>query len=195
MEMTIMTVVAPVKAISPAEYLKLEVKSTNRHEYRRGEIIEMTGGTPTHNEIIGALTVILRVSLKGKPLQVFVTDQRLFIPDRQVYTYPDVMVVPRPIALQEGRKDTVTEPILIVEVLSNSTKNYDRGEKFADYRSIPTFQEYLLIDQTKPHVEHYLKQGANQWLLREYSQLENRLELTSLGLELSLAEIYENLEF
>ncbi|MBD2188973.1 Uma2 family endonuclease [Pseudanabaena mucicola] len=190
-----MTVAAPVKVISPAEYLNLEVKSTNRHEYRQGEIIEMTGGTPTHNEIIGALTVILRVSLKGKPLQVFVTDQRLFIPDRQAYTYPDVMVVSRPIALQEGRKDTVTEPILIVEVLSNSTKNYDRGEKFADYRSIPSFQEYLLIDQTKPHVEHYLKQGANQWLLREYSQLENRLELTSLGIEISLSEIYENVEF
>jgi len=190
-----MTVVAPVKAISPAEYLLLEVKSTNRHEYRQGEIIEMTGGTPTHNEIIGALTVILRISLKSKPFQVFVTDQRLFIPDRQVYTYPDVMVVPRPIALQEGRKDTVIEAILIIEVLSKSTKNYDRGEKFADYRSIPTFQEYLLIDQTKPHVEHYLKQGANQWLLTEYSQLEDRFELTSMGLELSLAEIYENVEF
>jgi Uma2 family endonuclease len=105
------------------------------------------------------------------------------------------MIVPRPIALQEGRKDTVIEPILIIEVLSKSTKNYDRGEKFADCRSMPTFQEYLLIDQTKPHVEHYLKQGANQWLLREYSQLEDRLELTSMRLELSLAEIYENVEF
>ena len=105
------------------------------------------------------------------------------------------MVVPRPIALQEGRSDTVTEPILIVEVLSKSTKNYDRGEKFADYLSIPSFQEYLLIDQTKPHVEHYLKQGANQWLLRKYSQLENQLQLSSLGSELSLAEIYENVEF
>jgi Uma2 family endonuclease len=190
-----MTVVAPVKAISSAEYLKLEIKSANRHEYRRGEIIEMTGGTPTHNELIRAMTVLLSLGLRGKPFQVFVTDQRLFIPDRQVYTYPDVMVVPRPIALQEGRKDTVIEAILIIEVLSKSTKNYDRGEKFADYRSIPTFQEYLLIDQTKPHVEHYLKQGANQWLLTEYSQLEDRLELTSMGLELSLAEIYENVEF
>jgi len=191
-----MTVATPVKAmIAPAEYLKLEIESPIRHEYRQGEIIAMTGGTPTHNEIIGALTVILRVLLKGRPLQVFVTDQRLYIPDRQVYTYPDVMVVARPIALQEGRKDTVTEPILIVEVLSKSTKNYDRGEKFADYRSIPTFQEYLLIDQTKPHVEHYLKQAANQWLLREYSQLENQLQLSSLGIELSLAEIYENVEF
>lgn len=190
-----MTIATPVKAIAPAEYLKLEIESQDRHEYRQGEITKMTGGTPTHNEIIGALTVILRVLLRGKPLQVFVTDQRLFIPDRQVYTYPDVMVVPRPIALQEGRTDTVTEPILIVEVLSKSTKNYDRGEKFADYRSIPSFQEYLLIDQTKPHVEHYLKQGANQWLLREYSQLENQLQLSSLGIGLSLAEIYENVEF
>ena len=198
-----MTVAAPdqpllgnsSKNLSITEYFKLELKSPTRHEYRQGEIIEMTGGTPTHNEIIGALTVILRIALKGKPLQVFVTDQRLFIPDRQVYTYPDVMVVPRPIALQEGRKDTVTEPILIVEVLSKSTKNYDRGEKFEDYRSISSFQEYVLIDQTKPHVEHYCKQSTNQWLLSEYSQLEDRLEIASLGIELNLAEIYENVEF
>ncbi|PZU98824.1 MAG: hypothetical protein DCE90_03175 [Pseudanabaena sp.] len=190
-----MTVVAPLKAITPVEYLEFEIDSQERHEYRQGEIIKMTGGTPTHNEIIGALTVIFRVMLKGRPLQVFVTDQRLYIPNRQVYTYPDVMVVARPIVLQGGRQDTVTEPILIVEVLSKSTKNYDRGEKFADYRSIPTFQEYLLIDQTKPHVEHYLKQGTNQWLLREYSQLENQLQLSSLAIELSLAEIYENVDF
>ena len=198
-----MTVAAPDQALSVnsskklsiTEYFKLELKSPTRHEYRQGEIIEMTGGTPTHNEIIGALTVILRIALKGKPLQVFVTDQRLFIPDLQVYTYPDVMVVPRPIALQEGRKDTVTEPILIVEVLSKSTKNYDRGEKFEDYRSISSFQEYVLIDPTKPHVEHYCKQSTNQWLLSEYSQLEDRLEISSLGIELNLAEIYENVEF
>ena len=155
----------------------------------------MTGGTPTHNEIIGALTVILRLALKGKPLQVFVTDQRLWIPERQIHTYPDVMVVPRPILLQEGRKDTVTQPVFIAEVLSNSTKNYDRGEKFADYRTISTFQEYLLIDQTKPHVEQYVKQSENQWLFIEYDNLDTRFMLSSIGVEISLADLYENIEF
>lgn len=187
-------VVSP-KTHSPQEYLALEIATTTRNEYRNGEIIKMTGGTPTHNEIIGALTVILRLALKGKPLQVFVTDQRLWIPDRQVYTYPDVMVVPRPIALQEGRTDTVTQPILIVEVLSNATKNYDRSEKFGDYRTIPTFQEYLLVDQSQPYVEQYIKQEAHKWLLIEYTNLEDRIVLSSLGMEFRLADVYEDVEF
>jgi len=187
-------VVSP-KTYSPQEYLALEIAATTRNEYRNGEIIKITGGTPTHNEIIGAMTVILRLALKGKPLQVFVTDQRLWIPDRQVYTYPDVMVVPRPIALQEGRTDTVTQPILIVEVLSNATKNYDRSEKFGDYRTIPTFQEYLLVDQSQPYVEQYIKQEAHKWLLIEYTNLEDRIVLSSLGMEFRLADVYEDVEF
>jgi len=187
-------VVSP-KTYSPQEYLALEIAATTRNGDRNGEIIKMTGGTPTHNEIIGAMTVILRLALKGKPLQVFVTDQRLWIPDRQVYTYPDVMVVPRPIALQEGRTDTVTQPILIVEVLSNATKNYDRSEKFGDYRTIPTFQEYLLVDQSQPYVEQYIKQEAHKWLLIEYTNLEDRIVLSSLGMEFRLADVYEDVEF
>ena len=185
----------PVKTYTPEEYLELEMTSTTRNEYRNGEIIPMTGGTPTHNELIGALTVMLRLGLKGKPLQVFVTDQRLWIPERAIHTYPDVMVVPRPIILQEGRKDTVTQPIFIAEVLSNSTKNYDRSEKFADYRTIPSFQEYLLIDQVKPHVERYIKQSENQWLFIEYDNLDDRFMLSSVGIEVSLTDLYENIEF
>jgi Uma2 family endonuclease len=185
----------PVKTYTPEEYLELETISTTRNEYRNGEIISMTGGTPTHNEIIGALTVILRIALKGKPLQVFVTDQRLWIPQIKIHTYPDVMVVPRPIILQEGRKDTVTQPVFIAEILSNSTKNYDRGEKFADYRTISSFQEYLLIDQVKPHVERYIRQSQNQWLLIEYDNLDDRFTLSSIGVEVSLADLYEGVEF
>ncbi|NJK35293.1 MAG: Uma2 family endonuclease [Oscillatoriales cyanobacterium SM2_2_1] len=187
-------VVSP-KIYSPEEYLALEVAATTRNEYRDGEIIKMTGGTPIYNEIIGAITVILRLALKGKPLQVFVTDQRLWIPDRQVYTYPDVMVVPKPIALQEGRKDTVTQPILIVEVLSHSTKNFDRSEKFADYRTIPSFQEYLLVDQSQPYAEQYIKQEAHKWLLVEHGKSDGRITLSSLGMEFSLADLYEDVEF
>ncbi len=189
------TTIATPQTYSPAEYLALEIKAVTRNEYRNGAIIPMTGGTTTHNEIIGAMTVLLRLGVRGKKLQVFVTDQRLWIPEHQVYTYPDVMVVPRPIALQEGRKDTVTEPILIVEVLSNSTKNYDRGEKFADYRTIPSFEEYLLIDQTKYHVEHYGKQSAHQWLLTEHHQPQDRIMLSSIGVEFTLADLYADVEF
>ncbi len=189
------TAVVSLKTYSPQEYLALEVAATTRNEYRDGEIIKMTGGTPTHNELIRAMTVLLSLGLRGKALQVFVTDQRLWIPDRKIYTYPDVMVVPRPIALQEGRRDTVTQPILIVEVLSNSTKNYDRSEKFADYRTMPSFQEYLLVDQSKVYVEQYIKQEANKWLLVEHGKLEDRIVLSSLGMEFSLADLYEDVEF
>lgn len=188
-------IATPVKNYTVEEYLELETQSATRKEYRNGEIIPMTGGTPTHNEIIGALTFILRLALKGKSLQVFVTDQRLWIPERQIHTYPAVMVVPRPILLQEGRNDTVTQPVFIAEVLSNSTKNYDRSEKFSDYRTISSFQEYLLIDQVKPHVERYIKQSEHQWLFIEYGNLDERFMLSSIDVEVCLADLYENIEF
>jgi Uma2 family endonuclease len=185
----------PVKVYTIQEYFQLELKSPTRNEYRNGKIIPMTGGTPTHNEIIGALNVIFRLAINRKLFQVFVTDQRLWIPEYEVHTYSDIMVVPRPIKLQEGRKDTVTEPILIAEVLSKSTKNYDRGEKFENYRSIPSFAEYLLIHQSKPYIEHYTKQDANQWLLTEYFNLSDRIQLTSINLEFTLSELYEDVDF
>jgi Uma2 family endonuclease len=113
------------------EYLTLEVQANRRHEYRNGEIVPMTGGTPAHNEIIRMLVFLLTAALRKQPYSIFVTDQRLWITQRNLYTYPDVMVMPRPVDLQPGRKDTVMNPILVAEVLSGSTEPYDRGEKFA----------------------------------------------------------------
>jgi Uma2 family endonuclease len=176
------------------EYLEREVASELRHEYRNGEIREMTGGTPTHNEIAGDLMTLLKIALRGKPYSIFITDQRLWIPARNLYTYPDVMVVERPIQLQAGRKDTVTNPTFIAEVLSDSTQAYDRGDKFAAYRTCESFQEYLLIDQLQYHVEQYTKQAENQWLFTEHHRQAARLTLASLGVEMTLAEIYENVQ-
>lgn len=188
------TVIEP-KIYTADEYLALEVESQTRNEYRNGEIVPMTGGTPTHNEIIGNLIFLLKSALKGKPYRIFVTDQRLSIPERNMYTYPDAMIVPRPIELQPGRKDTVINPILIAEVLSDSTKAYDRDEKFAAYRAITTFQEYLLIDQSRLHIEQYVKQSANQWLFTEYNGQEARVLLATVAVEIVLADLYENVEF
>lgn len=128
------------KIYTPEEYLEFEVNSDTRHEYINGEIIPMTGSTPEHNEIASILNAALRLSLKGKPYSIFVADQRLWIPDRNLYTYPDVMVVPRPLQRQQERTDTIINPVMIAEVLSKSTKSYDRDEKFSAYRTIPTFQ-------------------------------------------------------
>jgi Uma2 family endonuclease len=183
------------KIFTPQEYLEFEVNSDTRHEYINGEIIPMTGGTPEHNEIASILNAALRVSLKGKPYSIFVADQRLWIPDRKLYTYPDIMVVPRPLERQQGRADTITNPVMIAEVLSKSTKNYDRDEKFSAYRTISTFQEYLLIDQYTPHVEQYFKTDSHKWIFTEYNNTESSISLSSIPFEIRLADLYESVEF
>jgi Uma2 family endonuclease len=177
------------------EYLELEITSETRSEYRNGEIIPMTGGTPEHNRISGNLYIALSLGLKCKPYEVFHVDQRLWIPEVGIYTYPDVMVLSKPLQLQSGRKDTVINPCFIAEVLSKSTQNYDRSEKFIAYRTIPTFQEYLLIDQYRIHVEHHLKTAAYQWLFSEYNDPTITLSLSTLELQIQIAELYENIDF
>jgi Uma2 family endonuclease len=182
------------KIYTPDEYFEFEVNSDTRHEYINGAIIPMTGGTPEHNEIASILNAALRVSLRGKPYSIFVADQRLWIPDRKLYTYPDVMVVTRPLERQQGRTDTITNPVMIAEVLSKSTKSYDRDEKFAAYRTIPTFREYLLIDQYKIQVEQYSKTESNKWVFTEYNSIESQISLLSIPVEIFLADIYESIE-
>ncbi len=177
------------------DYLALEVESDRRHEYRHGEIIPMTGGTPAHNEIAATLIFLLISALRKQPYSIFVTDQRLWLPEFDQYTYPDIMVTPRPPELKPGRIDTVMNPILLAEVLSGSTEKYDRGDKFEAYRTMPTFQEYLLIAQNKPHVEQYVKQAENQWLFTEYRDLSATFELQSVDVTIALADLYETIEF
>jgi Uma2 family endonuclease len=183
------------KIYTSEEYLELEITSETRNEYRNGEIIEMTGGTPNHNELTSNLIVSLKTALKGKSYRVFITDQRLWIPAANLYTYPDIMVVPKPIELQTGRKDTITNPCFIAEVLSKSTQNYDRSEKFVAYRTIPNFEEYLLISQYQVCVEHYVKTAPDRWLLSEYTDPSTILTLSSFDLQLSIADLYENIDF
>ena len=180
---------------SPAEYLELEVNSDIRHEYINGLIIPMTGGTPDHNQIAGNFYAVLNFALKRQPYQVFVTDQRLWIPNRRIHTYPDIMVVQTPLVFAEGRKDTITNPVMIAEVLSTSTKSYDKDEKFAAYRTIPSFQEYILIDQYTIHVEQYVKTDNRKWMFLEYEDINDTLNLTSVSCQISLADIYEKIDF
>ena len=183
------------KTYTAEEYLEAEVNSLDRHEFINGEIILMAGGSPNHNEMTSILNAILRVSLKGKPYSIFSSDQRLWVPQLNNYTYPDVIVAAKPIELQSGRTDTITNPLLIAEVLSKGTRAYDRDDKFAAYRTIPSFQEYLLIDQYRLRVEQYSKTDANKWIFSEYSCAGDRLMLTSVQVEILLADLYENIEF
>ncbi len=176
------------------EYLEFEVASGERHEYVNGEIRLMTGGTPDHNDIASNLLVALKLQIKGKPYRIFVTDQRLWIPDRNRYTYPDIMVVEKPLQLQTGRTDTVINPCFIAEVLSKSTQDYDHGEKFSAYRTIDSFREYLLIDQYSIRIEHYIKTAANQWLLSEYDDPNITLSLNAFEAQIEIVTLYENID-
>ena len=183
------------KTYTVDEYLDLEVASESRSEYHNGEIIPMTGGTPNHNEIAVNLLAVIKPALRGKPYRLFSADQRLWIPDVKMHTYPDVMVTPKPLEMQIGRKDTITNPCFIAEVLSKSTQNYDHSEKFAAYRTIDTFQEYLLIDQYRVHVEHHVKTAVNQWLFSEYSDPLITLSFHTFELQVQIADLYDNIDF
>ncbi|MBE9135768.1 Uma2 family endonuclease [Nodosilinea sp. LEGE 07088] len=176
------------------EYLDFEVAVEERHEYVNGEIRPMTGGTPDHNELAVNLATLLKSALRGKPYRIFGADQRLWIADRNLYTYPDVMVIEKPLQLQTGRTDTVTNPCFIAEVLSKSTQDYDHGEKFLAYRSIESFREYLLIDQYQIYVEHYVQTAANQWLLSEYDDPNTILSLSTFAAQIELTALYENID-
>ncbi|MDJ0661349.1 MAG: Uma2 family endonuclease [Crocosphaera sp.] len=183
------------KTYTPQEYLDLEVEAKDRHEYRNGEMIVISGGTPNHNRITGNFSAALNFAFKGQPYDVFITDQRLWIPSTKTYTYPDIMIVQGEIQLQEGRNDTIINPLLIAEVLSQSTEAYDRGDKFSAYRTIPSLQEYILIQQYSPHIEQFSKTESGQWLLSDYDGQEATLTLKSISLEIPLVDIYDKVDF
>ena len=190
-----MTGATATQPYTAEEYLALEVNAETRNEFHDGDIIAMTGGTPEHNEIIRMFIFLLTAALRKQPYCIFCSDQRLWIPAANLYTYPDVMVTAKPPELKPGRKDTVMDPILLGETLSKSTQNYDRGDKFAAYRTMKSVQEYVLIDQYRPQVEHYAKQSADQWLLTTYQGLDANFRLESVDVDIALAELYEAVEF
>jgi Uma2 family endonuclease len=183
------------KNYTPEEYIQFEVNSEERHEYINGEILRVTGGTPNHNQIALNLSGALNFALKRQPYRVFVADQRLWIPRKRIYTYPDVMVVRGKLQLQEGRRDTITNPLLIAEVLSKSTRSYDKDEKFAAYRTIPSFQEYLLIDQDTLHIEKYFRTEQKRWIFSEYDNADETVSLNSISFQILVEDIYDKVEF
>ncbi|MCL1467003.1 Uma2 family endonuclease [Argonema galeatum] len=180
---------------SPEEYLELESAAEYKNEYRDGEIVPMTGGTTNHNQIALNVSVALSIAFKQQDYRVFIGDVRLWITRKRFYTYPDVMVIYGKPEYFNERKDTITNPQVIMEVLSKSTKAYDRGDKFKAYKTIPTFQEYILIDQTKIQIEQYSKTANKRWLYREYDDEDTALVFNSLELEVSLLDVYEKVNF
>jgi Uma2 family endonuclease len=179
---------------SPTEYLELEEVAAFRSEYHDGEIVPMTGGTAEHNQIAINLVTYLRSQLKGKDYRLYVNDMRLWIPRYREYTYPDVMLIDGKPVFEGDNRTTVVNPSVIIEVLSNSTKNYDKGEKFDYYRTIPEFKEYILVEQYQPYVAQYKKTNEG-WLLTEYESLDSVLTMYAIALQIPISEIYDLVDF
>ncbi|NJN94141.1 MAG: Uma2 family endonuclease [Anaerolineales bacterium] len=185
----------PQKYYSPEEYLALEETAEYRSEYYRGEIFAMAGGSVNHNRIARNLIVALETALAGKSCEAFITDMRLYIKKSSLYTYPDVMVVCGRIAYIKGRTDTLTNPVVIIEVLSDSTQAYDRGAKFELYRAIESLQDYVLVDQARVHVEYFHKLEDGRWLLTEFNDSEAVLRLEAVNVEIPLSRVYQRVEW
>lgn len=177
------------------EYLEHEETSECRSEYHDGEIIPMTGGSINHNQIIINLVIALTLSLKEQNYRVYASDLRLWIPRYREYTYPDVLIIQGEPIFQEGRQNTVINPSIIIEVLSKSTSSRDRGDKFTYYRSIPEFQEYILIDQYQVHIEQFSKTPEGNWLFKESDDEAGILTLVSANCQITHRQIYERVNF
>ncbi|MGB7442789.1 MAG: Uma2 family endonuclease [Coleofasciculaceae cyanobacterium] len=180
---------------STEEYLALEEVADYKSEYIDGEIIPMAGGSTNHNQITLNFSTELNFAFKKLDYRVFMSDVRLWIPQRRIYTYPDVMLVAGEPEHYDNRTDTIINPRVIIEVLSPSTKRYDSNKKFEAYRTISTFEEYLLIDQTRRYIEHFSKTDSKQWLFSDYDQSEQGITLASVSFQISLADIYNKVKF
>lgn len=183
------------KYYTPEEYLALEEVAEYKSEYIDGEIFPMAGGTTNHNQIALNFSAELIFAFKKLDYRVFINDLRLWIPERRIYTYPDVMVIEGEPEYVNDRTDMITNPKIIVEVLSKSTQGYDRSDKFEAYRTIPTFEEYLLFDPSKIHIEQYSKTANKRWSFREYDTEDEAINLTSVELEIALEDIYNKVQF
>ncbi|MCC5605709.1 Uma2 family endonuclease [Nostoc sp. CHAB 5834] len=180
---------------TPEEYLEIEEKAEYKSEYRDGEIVPMTGGTTNHNKIAGNFYAYLKFGLRGKNYDIYIGDVRLWIPRYRQHTYPDVMVIEGQPIYTGTSTTTVMNPMLIAEVLSKSTKNYDQGDKFLYYRSIPEFKEYILIDQYQYHVMQYVKTAENQWSFTELEHESAILSLQTVDFQIELRDLYEQVNF
>ena len=181
----------------PEEYLQIERAAAFKSEYYRGEIFAMAGASLRHNEIVGNTLFALKDALrkKKKSCRVFPSDLRVHIPQNTLYTYPDVSVICGEPQFTDDNFDVLTNPIVLVEVLSESTKNYDRGEKFKLYRDLPSLQDYILIATDSPLVEIFSKKEAQVWELHIYQSLTELISIAALEVEILMQELYLNVNF
>lgn len=176
-----------------AEYFGIEENAECKSEFFRGEIYAMSGGSIEHGQISTNLTLAIGIALRGTSCQLFGADVRLFVAKQDLITYPDLYVVCGPLARMPGRRDTLTDATLIVEILSPKTEIYDRAEKFLFYKSLPSFREYLLVSQAEMEIEHHVRTARGEWrsTLRGPG---DQVSLKSIRCNFAVAEVYQGVE-
>jgi Uma2 family endonuclease len=180
--------------LSPAEYLEIERRSEIKHEYINGRMYALPGASEPHITIAVNITTSLKNQMRGRDCRVYMADMRVKIDPSGRYTYPDVVAVCGERHLEDAQLDTLLNPAVIVEVLSDSTERYDRGDKFDHYRTIASLREYVLVAQSSMRVEHFVLQD-DRWVFSALTKGEERLPLAAIGCEISVADIYEGIEF
>lgn len=185
----------PKTKLTPAEYLEFERKSEERHGFFDGEIFAMSGAKRNHNKISTNLSGLVWQHLKGKDCESYSNDMRVFVPQTGLYTYPDLVVVCGEPQFQDDVFDTLLNPILLIEVLADSTESYDRGKKFQHYCSIESLREYVLVSQNEAGIEKYVKTGDGFWLLSEAVGLGAEIEFESIECRIALAEVFDKIDF
>lgn len=185
----------PKSHLTPAEYLALERRTERRSEYLDGEVFAMGGASRRHNLICLSIGATLWNQLLDRPCEVYTSDMRVRVAATGLCTYPDVVVACGEPSFEDSELDTLLNPTLIVEVLSESTADYDRGAKFEHYRAIPSLREVLFVAQNDPHLLHYRRQADDTWLLSEARDPEAVLSLPSIGADLALADVYAKVRF
>lgn len=193
----------PKRFYTEAEYAELEARSETKHEYVNGEIIPwgdggpqgMAGASTPHNRIATDLLGLLWTQLRGRKCELFGSDMRVRIPVTGLLAYPDLSALCQEPEIDPTNGDSLINPTLIIEVLSDSTERYDRGAKSAHYRRLESLQEYVLVSQHEMRVEVYRRQSGGVWVLQEFTKPADRLKLESIGCELVLREIYQRVKF
>ena len=181
--------------ITEQEYLEAERKAFEKHEYYKGEIFAMSGVQLPHNVIFSNLFVGLGSQLKGKNCRPYGSDLRIRIPINTLYTYPYISIICGEVETTDKSFDTATNPSVIIEILSTSTRDYDKDSKFTLYRDIQTLKEYLRVDSTGISVEKFSKQQDNSWVLTEYKLLTDQFSISTIAVDITLADIYERVKF
>jgi Uma2 family endonuclease len=177
------------------DYLQMEEYSNVKHEYYQGEIFAMSGAKPDHNTIVVNTIISLGMKLRGSSCQVFNGDQRVHIEETGLFTYPDASLVCGEPVFWKNDEMNLTNPVVIVEVLSPSTKGYDRGKKFSLYKRLKKLQEYVLIDSHSVFVEQWVKSPGGDWTARKYERLDEKFVIEKVAVSLSLVEIYDKVRF